>query len=59
MTMSPIAAPTRSATGTGSETVIGAVSAVTRAIDAIATATPEGLLLSRGPVAAEDDELSN
>ena len=59
LTMSPIAAPIRSATGTGSGTVTGAASAATTAIDAIATATTEGLLLSRGRVAAEDDEPSN
>ena len=57
--MSPIVTLIRSTIVTGSETVIAAVSAVIRAIVMIATATPEGLLLSRGPVAAEDDELSN
>ena len=70
--ISPIGALMQSAIVTESANVIAAVIAairviaVTRVIVAtrgsagtIATVTREGLILSRGPVAAEDNELSN
>ena len=62
----PIGALTKSAIGTENATGIAVATVVTRTIvtipetaGTIATATREGLILSRGPGVAEDDELSN